>query len=70
MVLGRASGTVSCKAARGRPYGVCTAHTRRRPRKLLDAWLWRYVRTHLAQGFVSETLNECCGQRERHPLLR
>ena len=22
----------------------------RRPRKLLDPWLWQYVRTHLAEG--------------------
>ena len=69
MVLERVSGMVSRKAARGRPYGVCTAHIRRRPRKLLDAWLWRYVWTYLAWGFVSETLDKCCGQRKRHPLL-
>ena len=70
MVLGRAFGTVSRKAKRGRAYGVCTAHTRRRPRKLLDLCLWRYVRTHLARGFVSETLDEWCRQRNRHPLFR
>ena len=69
MALGRAFGTVKRKAARGRPHGVRAAHTRRRPRKLLDSWLWRYVRTYLARGFVSESLDECCGQRERHPLL-
>lgn len=69
MVLGRASGTVSGKAARG-PFGVCTAQTRRRSRELLDPWLWRYVRTHLARGFVSETLDEWRRQRNRHPLFR
>ncbi len=58
MVLGRAFGTVSRKAARGRAYGVCAAYTRRRSREFLDPWLWRYVRTYLSRGFVSETLDE------------
>ena len=60
MVLGRASSTVSREMARnttrGRPYRACTAQVQaaararqpRRPRKLLDPWLWQYVRTHLA----------------------
>ena len=70
MVLGRAFGTVSRKATNGRPYGVCTAYTRRRSRQLLDPWLWRYVRTYLARGFVSETPDEWCRQRDRHLLFR
>jgi hypothetical protein len=70
MVLGWDSGTVSRKVARGQPYGVCPAYTRRRSRKLLDPWLWRYVRTHLARGFVSETSDEWRRQRDRNPLFR
>ena len=61
-VLGRAPSTVSRELARnvtrGRPYRACTAQTLavararqpRRSRKLLDPWLWQYVRTHLAEG--------------------
>ena len=57
-VLGRAPSTLSRErtrnATRNGPYRTCTAQTRaatrsrqaRRPRKLLDPWLWRYVRTH------------------------
>ena len=53
LVLGRAPSTVSREAARnvasGRPYRACTAHTLasararqpRRPRTLLDPWLWQ-----------------------------
>ena len=67
-VLGRAPSTVSREAARnatrGQPYRACTAHPRaaararqpRRPRKLLDPWLWRYVRTHLARGCSPEQI--------------
>ena len=61
-VLGQAPSTVSRELARnvtrGRPYRACTAHTvatgracqPRRPRKLLDPWLWQQVRTYLVQG--------------------
>lgn len=67
-VLGRAPSTVSRESARnatrGRPYRACTAHTLasaracqpRRPRKLLDPWLWQYVRTHLAEGCSPEQI--------------
>ena len=67
-VLGRAPSTVSRELARnvtrGRPYRACTAHTLatdracqpRRPRKLLDPWLWQYVRTHLAEGCSPEQI--------------
>jgi IS30 family transposase len=67
-VLGRASSTVSRELARnvtrGRPYRACTAHTvetgracqPRRPRKLLDPWLWQQVRTHLVQGCSPEQI--------------
>jgi len=67
-VLGRAPSTVSRESARnttrGRPYRACTAQTLaatrarhpRRPRKLLDPWLWQYVRTHLAQGYSPEQI--------------
>jgi Transposase and inactivated derivatives, IS30 family len=61
-VLGRAASTVSrehTRNASGQPYRACTAQTLaaararqpRRPRKLLDPWLWRYVRTRLTQRF-------------------
>jgi IS30 family transposase len=52
-------------ASRGdRPYRACTALTLaaartcqpRRPRKLLNPWLWQYVRTHLAQGCSPEQI--------------
>ncbi len=35
-------------AARARPP--------RRPRKLLDPWLWQYVREHLAEGYSPEQI--------------
>ena len=65
-VLGRAPSTVSRESARnamrGRPSRACTAHTLapvrarqpRRPRKLLDPWLWQYVQTALAEGCAPE----------------
>ena len=67
-VLGRAPSTLSRESARnatrGRPYLACTAHTLatgrasqpRRPRKLLDPWLWQYVRTHLIEGCSPEQI--------------
>jgi IS30 family transposase len=67
-VLGRAPSTISREAARnaarGHPYRACIAHTLaaararqpRRPRKLLDPRLWRYVQTHLAQGCSPEQI--------------
>ncbi len=66
--LGRAPSTVSREVARnnvrGRPYRACTAQavaaTRarqpRRPRKLLDPWLWQYVREPLAGGCSPEQI--------------
>ena len=67
-VLGRAPSTLSRESARnatrGRPYRACMAHTLatgrarqpRRRRKLLDPWLWQYVRTHLAEGCSPEPI--------------
>jgi transposase, IS30 family len=67
-VLGRAPSTVSRESARnttqGRPYRAWTAQIHaaararqpRRPRKLLDPWLWQYVRTHLAEGCSPEQI--------------
>ena len=67
-VLGRDPSTVSCELARnvtrGRPYRACTAQALaaaracqpRRSRKLLDPWLWQYVRTHLGQGCSPEQI--------------
>ena len=67
-VLGRAPSTVSRESARnttrGRPYRACTAQVQavaracqpRRSRKLLDPWLWQYVRTHLAEGCSPEQI--------------
>ncbi|MEK6803323.1 MAG: IS30 family transposase [Nitrospirota bacterium] len=66
-VLGRAPCTVSREWARNAvrgPYRACTAHTLasararqpRRPRKLLDPWLWQYVRTQLAEGCSPEQI--------------
>ena len=66
-VLGRAPSTVSreyTRNARGIPYRACTAQRLaaararqpRRPRKLLDPWLWQYVRTHLGQGYSPEQI--------------
>ena len=55
---------LSRNTTRGHPYRACTAQTRavaharqpRRPRKLLDPWLWQYVRTHLAEGCSPEQI--------------
>ena len=67
-VLGRVPSTMSREAARnttrGRPYRSCTAQVQaatracqpRRPRKLLDPWLWHYVRTSLAEGCSPEQI--------------
>ena len=67
-VLGRSPSTLSRESARnktrGQPYRACTAHPLavararqpRRPRKLLDPWLWRYVQTHLLQGCSPEQI--------------
>ena len=66
-VLGRAPCPVSRELARNAvrgPYRACTAHTLasararqpRRSRKLLDPWLWQYVRTHLAEGCSPEQI--------------
>ena len=67
-VLGRAPSTLSREFARhttkGHSYRACTAHTQaaararqpRRLRKLLDPWLWRYVRTHLVHGCSPEQI--------------
>ena len=67
-VLGRAPSTVSRESARnamrGRPSRACTAHTvatvrarqPRRPRKLMDPWLWQYVQTALAEGCSPEQI--------------
>jgi len=67
-VLGRAPSTVSREytrnTARGRPYRACMAQTLaatrarhpRRPRTLLDPWLWQYVRRHLAEGCSPEQI--------------
>ena len=66
-VLGRAPSTLSREStrntARGCPYRACTAQALararacqpRRPRKLLDPWLWQYVQTHLGQGCCAST---------------
>lgn len=67
-MLGRAPSTISRESARnaakGHPYRACTAHTLaaaraqqpRRPRKLLDPWLWRYVQTHVLRGCSPEQI--------------
>jgi transposase, IS30 family len=66
-VLRRAPSTVSREHARNAMsarYRACTAQTLaaararqpRRPRKLLDPWLWQYVRTHLAEGCSPEQI--------------
>ena len=66
-VLRRAPSTVSRELARNAmraPYRACTAQTRatarahqpRRPRKLLDPWLWQHVRTQLAEGCSPEQI--------------
>ena len=67
LMLGRAPSTVSREWARNAmygPYRACTAHALasdrarqpRRSRKLLDPWLWQYVRTHLGQGCSPEQI--------------
>ena len=66
-MLRRAPSTVSrehARNARDRPYRAYTAQRLaaararqpRRPRKLLDPWLWQYVRTHLGQGCSPEQI--------------
>ncbi len=67
-LLARSPSTLSREYARtttrGRPYRACTAQTLaatrarhpRRPRKLLDPWLWQYVRTYLAEGCSPEQI--------------
>ena len=67
-VLGRAPSTVSRElgrnTTRGHPYRACTAQTQtaararqpRRPRKLLDPWLWAYVQTQLKDGCSPEQI--------------
>lgn len=66
-VLRRAPSTVSrelARNARRAPYRACTAQTLatararqpRRPRKLLDPWLWPHVRTQLAEGCSPEQI--------------
>jgi len=67
-ILGRTPSTVSREVAqnttRGRPYRACTAqshaatraHHPRRPRKLLDPWLWQDVRRHLTAGCSPEQI--------------
>ena len=67
-ILGRAPSTVSREVARniprGRPYRACTAqshaatraHHPRRARKLLDPWLWQYVREQLTAGCSPEQI--------------
>ena len=69
-VLGRAPSTVSrehARNARDHPYRACRAQRlaaarARQPRrscKLLDPWLWQYVRTHLVQGCSPEQIAGC-----------
>jgi len=67
-VLGRAPSTLCREYARnttrGRPDRACTAQSQaatrarqpRRSRKLLDPWLWQYVRTQLAEGCSPEPI--------------
>ena len=67
-VFGRTPRTVSREVARnttrGHPDRACTAQTlaaararqSRRPRTLLDPWLWQYGRTHLAEGGSPEQM--------------
>jgi IS30 family transposase len=67
-VLGRAPSTLGRECARnttrGHSYRVRTAQTQaiaracqpRRPRKLLDSWLWQYVQTHLKDGCSPEQI--------------
>jgi len=82
-ILGRAPSTLSREDARnttrGHPYRACTAQTHavsracqpRRPRTLLDPWLWQYVRTHLGQGCSPEQIagrlrHEYPGEMRKH----
>ena len=46
--------TLSC--LHGTHVAAARACQPRRPRKLLDPWLWQYVRTHLAQGCSPEQI--------------
>ena len=67
-VLGRAPSILSREYARnttrGHPYRACTAQVQavaragqpRRPRTLLDPWLWQYVRMQLAEGCSPEQI--------------
>ncbi|MDH5668759.1 MAG: IS30 family transposase, partial [Nitrospira sp.] len=67
-MVGRSPSTLSREYARntlhGRPYRACTAHAQaatracrpRRPRKLLDPWLWQSVQTQLRQGCSPEQI--------------
>jgi len=67
-VLGRAPSTVSRESARNtvrsRPYRACTAQVQaaaracqpRRPRELLDPWLWQFVQEHLTEGCSPEQI--------------
>lgn len=67
-VLGRAPSPVSREVGRntirGHPSRACAAQTQaatrarppRRPRKLLDPWLWQSVQTHLRQGCSPEQI--------------
>jgi len=68
LILRRAPSTLSREVARTRaptqPYRACTAQTRAiartkqhwRQRKLLDSWLWQYVRSHLWRGCLPEQI--------------
>jgi hypothetical protein len=38
------------------PWGPVSISQPRRPRKLLNPWLWQYVRTHLAEGCWPEQI--------------
>lgn len=67
-VLGRAPRTLSREvarhAAKRHAYRACTAQIQaiarsrqaRRPRKLLDPWLWRAVQPHRLQGHSPEQI--------------
>jgi len=39
-----------------RTMAAVRSHLPRRPRKLLDPWLWRYVQTHLTRGCSPEQI--------------
>ncbi len=67
-ILGRSPSTLSREIARnttrGCPYRACTAqrhavtraHHPRRPRKLLDPWLWQHVQAQLTTGCSPEQI--------------